>query len=76
MKYWSTKKSEPDCISLSSPTDLINSHRVVDIGHDGNGAFFIGEGCDEHFTFWYLASEAIEALQEAIDWIKEQQEAK
>lgn len=70
MKHWDTFK---DAIILS---DERACGEILSLELLENGQVKIEEGCDKYFSKTLSPSDAIEALQEAIEWIKGQQEAK
>ncbi len=72
MKYWEKHRSEPATISLPDNGGGCNGSVIIEAEPDGNIRFI--DGCDEYFATTLSPTEAIEALQEAIDWIKRQQE--
>ena len=62
MKYWDTESG-----SITLRDGMLD--RVLDIELEG-GMITFKEGCDSYFFATFTPSDAIEALQEAIDWIR------
>lgn len=69
MKYWGVKG-----LSIRLPDPECRWSYVVKIEKLGDGRMKIEEGCDDYYSTTLTPADAIEALQEAIDWIKEQVE--
>ncbi len=75
MKYWT--QHEKGMVTLTTLAgNLLDDERVVDLIPEDDGSIVFREACDGYFSITFSPTEAIEALQEAIDWIKGQQEAK
>ncbi len=72
MKYWNSGKGG----QLARPGNAYismrdgDSDRILSIVSDGDKVVFT-EACDGYFSVALSPAEAIEALQEAIEWIKE-----
>lgn len=70
MKHWKDKQQK---ISLLDERKL-QTGRVLDIHiqphEEGDNEFIFEERCDNYFEARFSKTEAIEALQEAINWIK------
>lgn len=70
MKYWKIKAAGNglnEGISLSNGRE--DEHGMLSITPDGD-YLDVREECDYYFSRQLSRSETIEALQEAIDWIK------
>lgn len=66
MKHW---KKEKDRISLKHGEES-DWNGIFDIIRD-NKCFIFEEGCDNNFSKTFTKSEAIKALEEAIQYIKD-----
>lgn len=66
MKYWAEKR-QPKILLIDGGYD-----RVISISKLTNGEICFCEECDEEFDVTLSKEDAISALQEAIDWIKNQ----
>ena len=75
LKYFSTKniwqKEKEDYIRLNYETDGEKDDQIFSIKKESNGMVRFTEECDQYFTLSLTKEEAIEMLQEAIDWIKQ-----
>lgn len=77
LKYWKFEESggsyRRDRIELIDKEDEVGWNRVLQIGIDRNtGDIVFEENCDNYFRVYLPPQQAIEALEEAIAWIKEQ----
>jgi hypothetical protein len=78
MKYWqftSRRWSEVPCITLVGLEDdhNYNAERIVEIGVDKeSGNIIFEDGCDNAYAIALRPQDAIQALEEVIQWIKEQ----
>lgn len=66
MKYWAEKK-QPKLLLIDGGCD-----RVIYSIAKRNGEIYFCDECEEEFDVILSKEEAIDALQEAIDWIKNQ----
>ena len=74
MKYWTKGNYLIDnpYITLGIGRDEpISAGEIVEIEKWGENKFTFGSACNSQFEIWYTKEQAIEALQEAIEWINE-----
>lgn len=69
MKHWKIEQTQE---MHSAGINLIDGDRdrTLSIAKTDNGLIHIREGCDGFFRKECSKAEAIEALQEAIEWLK------
>jgi hypothetical protein len=70
MKHWNRVAGKPKITLDGNCED--DEDRVVSIKKTENGDFRIREDCDRYFNVILSKEEMIEALQEAIDWVRAQ----
>ena len=71
MKHWTKFSYDPSDWSVhnSDSIVLLNEERIISISKE-NGKILISEECDGAFSTTLTKEEAIEALEEAIEFIK------
>lgn len=75
MKYWKESRTDngygPIGLVLMDHNNFESNARVLSLYKQNDGSIEFLEECDGYYYVLLSKEHAIEALQEAIDWIKE-----
>lgn len=70
MKHWKDEKSYIKLLNERKNESGNVLEIIVSPHEEGDNEFRFEERCDNYYSTAFSKTEAIEALQEAIDWIK------